>query len=152
MNVKSKDKQKGWFYTDIVKDHFFHPRNFMKPEEKEVFEKRANGIGESGSAVCGDLMRFWLVIDEKRGKIKECRWETFGCASAIASTSMLSVMITEKGGMNINDALKIKPQDIVKRLKGLPPIKIHCSILGDRALRNAIENYKKMKKLKNKNS
>jgi NifU-like protein involved in Fe-S cluster formation len=90
---------------------------------------------------CGDVMRFWLKIDPKTEKIKQCRWRTFGCGAAIGSTSMLSVMITEKGGMSIEKARKIKPQDIIKRLGGLPEIKYHCSVLGDKALRSAINDY-----------
>lgn len=130
-----------WVYSDVVKEHFFNPRNFLKPEEEKTF--KFNAYGEAGSPACGDLMKFWLWIDPKTEKIKKCRWRTFGCGSAIASTSMLSVMITEKNGMKINEAIKIKPQDIIKRLSGLPDIKIHCSVLGDQALRNAIDNYLK---------
>ena len=130
-----------WVYSDVVKKHFFHPQNFMKPEEEKTFKFNANG--EAGSPACGDLMKIWLWIDPKTEKIKRCRWRTFGCGSAIASTSILSVMITEKGGMKINKAKKIKPQDIIKRLSGLPDIKIHCSVLGDQALNNAINNFLK---------
>ena len=86
-------------------------------------------------------MRVWLKIDAKKDKIKEFKWRTFGCASAIASTSMLSVMVIEKGGMKIDKALKIKPQDIMKRLGGLPDRKIHCSVLGDKALRTALNDW-----------
>lgn len=132
-----------WVYSDIVKEHFFHPQNFLKPEEEKTF--KFNAYGEAGSPACGDLMKFWLWIDPKTKRIKECRWRTFGCGSAIASTSILSVMITENNGMEINKAKDIKPQDIIKRLSGLPDIKIHCSVLGDQALRNAIDDYLKRK-------
>lgn len=132
-----------WVYSDVVKEHFFNPQNFLKPEEEETF--KFNAYGEAGSPACGDLMKFWLWIDPKTEKIKKCRWRTFGCGSAIASTSMLSVMITENGGIKINEAKNIKPQDIIKRLEGLPDIKIHCSVLGDQALKNAIDNYLKNK-------
>jgi hypothetical protein len=91
-------------------------------------------------------MRVWLNINPKKDKIKEFKWRTFGCASAIASTSMLSVMITEKGGMKIDKALQIKPQDIIKRLGGLPDRKIHCSVLGDKALHAALNNWFKKTK------
>jgi hypothetical protein len=87
------------------------------------------------------VMRVWLKIDAKKDKIKEFKWRTFGCASAIASTSILSVIVTEKGGMKIDKALKIKPQDIIKRLGGLPDRKIHCSVLGDKALRAALNDW-----------
>ncbi|HRY76963.1 MAG TPA: iron-sulfur cluster assembly scaffold protein [Candidatus Paceibacterota bacterium] len=136
-----------WLYSKNVKEHFFHPKNFMKPEEEKKF--KFNAYGEAGSAVCGDLMKFWLWIDPKTEKIKKARWRTFGCGSAIASTSALSILITEKNGMPIKKAMLIKPQDIIKRLGGLPSIKIHCSVLGDEALREAIEDFKGTK-IKNK--
>lgn len=97
--------------------------------------------GIVGSPACGDVMRVWLKINPKTERIKKFKWRTFGCASAIAATSMLSVMVTEKGGMKIDKALKIKPQDITRRLGGLPERKIHCSVLGDKALRTAINNW-----------
>jgi NifU-like protein involved in Fe-S cluster formation len=136
----NKDKT-PWIYSDIVQEHFFNPKNFLKPEE----EFKYNAFGEAGSMACGDLMKFWLWIDEKTEKIKQARWRTFGCGSAIASTSVLSEMITENEGMPISEAEKITPQDIIKRLGGLPDIKIHCSVLGDQALRAAIDNYKNTK-------
>ncbi|MEK7211503.1 MAG: iron-sulfur cluster assembly scaffold protein, partial [Patescibacteria group bacterium] len=74
-------------------------------------------------------------------RIKECKWKTFGCGSAIASTSMLSVIVTANGGMKLEDARKLRPQDILERLGGLPARKIHCSVLGDKALRAAINDY-----------
>jgi len=129
----------GWFYSEKVKEHFFRPKNFMKADEEKKI--KANGLGMIGSPACGDVMRIWLVVDPKTERIKKLKWQTFGCASAIASTSMLSVMVTEKDGMKIEKALKIKPQDIIKRLGGLPAIKYHCSVLGDKALRDAINDY-----------
>ena len=130
----------GWFYSDEVKRHFFHPYKFMKDGEDAAFE--ADGVGTVGSPACGDMMKFWIKVDKKTKKIEDCRWRTFGCGSAIASTSALAEMITEKGGMKIEDALKICPQDIMERLCGLPDIKVHCSVLGDQALRAAIGDYK----------
>ncbi|MFA5062015.1 MAG: iron-sulfur cluster assembly scaffold protein [Patescibacteria group bacterium] len=129
----------GWVYSDIVKDHFFNPRNFMHYGEEEKF--KYNGMGRVGSPACGDEMVLWLNIDPKTEKIKDCRWRTFGCGSAIASTSVMSEMITEKGGMKIDNALNLKPQDILARLGGLPDRKIHCSVLGDKALQAAINDY-----------
>ena len=127
-----------WAYSKIVKSHFFHPRNFLaKDPKKNEFD--AEGI--VGSPACGDVMRVWLKINPKTEKIKAFKWRTFGCASAIAATSILSVMATEKGGIKPDKALKIKPQDIMKRLGGLPDRKIHCSVLGDKALRTAINNW-----------
>jgi NifU-like protein involved in Fe-S cluster formation len=131
--------QTPWVYSRTVREHFFNPHNFMKPEEEKKI--KFNAAGMVGSAACGDVMRFWLWIDPKTEKIKKCRWSTFGCAAAIGATSMLSVMIIEKGGMKLEKARKIKPQDIIKRLGGLPEIKYHCSVLGDKALRSAINDY-----------
>ncbi|MDI6734109.1 MAG: iron-sulfur cluster assembly scaffold protein [Patescibacteria group bacterium] len=127
-----------WVYSKIVKSHFFHPKNFLVGDLNKV---KFDADGIIGSPACGDVMRVWLKIDPKTEKIKKFKWRTFGCASAIAATSMLSVMVTEKGGTKINKALKIKPQDITKRLDGLPNRKIHCSVLGDKALRIAINNW-----------
>ncbi len=129
----------GWLYSEIVKDHFFNPRNFMHYGEEEKF--KFNGLGRVGSPACGDEMVLWIQIDPKTDKIKDCRWRTFGCGSAIASTSVLSEMLIEKGGMNVDKALKIRPQDILERLGGLPDRKIHCSVLGDKALQAAINDY-----------
>ena len=138
VDIRSKDGG-GWVYSDAVKDHFFDPRNFMHYGEEEKF--KYNGMGRVGSPACGDEMVLWLIVDEKTDKIKDCRWRTFGCGSAIASTSVMSEMIKEKGGMKIDDALKLKPQDILARLGGLPDRKVHCSVLGDKALQAAINDY-----------
>ncbi|HRY37021.1 MAG TPA: iron-sulfur cluster assembly scaffold protein [Candidatus Magasanikbacteria bacterium] len=138
-DVRSKDGSSGWLYTDKVKDHFFSPRNFMHFGEEKKF--KFNGYGRVGSPACGDEMVLWLQIDPKTEKIKDCRWRTFGCGSAIASTSAMSEMIKRKGGMKVDGALKIKPQDILKELGGLPDRKVHCSVLGDKALQAAINDY-----------
>ena len=86
-------------------------------------------------------MKMWLQIDPKTEKIKKLKWKTFGCASAISATSMFSVMVTEKGGMKLDKALQIKPQDIMFRLGGLPARKVHCSVLCDKAFQQAVNNY-----------
>ncbi len=138
-DVRSKDGSSGWLYTEKVKDHFFSPRNFMRFGEEDKF--KFNGYGRVGSPACGDEMVLWLQIDPKTEKIKDCRWRTFGCGSAIASTSVMSEMIKRKGGMKIDNALKLKPQDILKELGGLPDRKVHCSVLGDKALQAAINDY-----------
>ena len=138
-DVKAKVGSGKWFYSDAVKEHFFHPKNLLKTEKKaKEYEKKCDGVGQVGSPACGDMMRMWLKIDKKNNKITECKWQTFGCASAIASTSVLSVMVK---GIKIDDALKIKPQDIAAKLKGLPNRKFHCSVLGDKALRDALNYY-----------
>ncbi len=126
-----------WFYSEKVRDHFFNPRNIFKTdEEAKAYDMEADGVGEVGSPACGDVMKLWIKIDGD--KIKECKFQTFGCASAIASTSIMSVMAT---GMKIDDALKITAKDIADKLGGLPPRKLHCSVLGDQALKSAINNY-----------
>ncbi len=135
VNNSTKDG-KNWVYSDIVKDHFFNPRNILKIPENEY---KADGIGFVGSPECGDMMKIWIKV--KNDKIVDCKWQTFGCASAISSTSMLSEMVTENEGMGLDDAMNINPNDIVTRLGGLPNKKIHCSVLGDKALREAINDY-----------
>jgi NifU-like protein involved in Fe-S cluster formation/bacterioferritin-associated ferredoxin len=131
----------SWVYTPAVKRHFFKPRNLLL-ENPQAAKYDAEGI--VGSPACGDVMRVWLKIDPKTERIKELKWRTFGCASAIAATSMLSVIATERGGMKLDRAMQIKPQDITTRLGGLPNRKIHCSVLGDKALRAAINNWFKV--------
>lgn len=132
-----------WLYSEIVKDHFFNPRNILLDDKDYV----ADGLGIAGSPLCGDMMAVWIKIDKENSVIVECKWRTFGCASAIASTSMMSVMATENGGMTLQRAKRISPEAIIDRLGGLPDRKYHCSVLGHEALRNAIEDYEKIKKV-----
>ena len=141
MTTKDVQTKSGgeWVYSDVVREHFFNPRNVLKDEENY----QADGMGIVGSPACGDVMKVWIKVDPKTQRITECKWKTFGCASAVASTSMLSVMVTENGGMLLDDAYKLKSKDILDRLGGLPDNKIHCSVLGDQALRAAIEDYRK---------
>ena len=127
-----------WVYSPIVKDHFFHPRNFLSDDPTEG---EFDAVGMVGSQACGDIMKMWIKVDRADDRITDLRWRTFGCASAIASTSMFSVMVTEHGGMKIDDALKIKPQHVMERLGGLPNRKIHCSVLADKAFRRALNEY-----------
>jgi nitrogen fixation NifU-like protein len=122
-----------WLYSDIVKEHFTNPRNVLVEPETEF---SANGRGETGNIKCGDQMLMLLKIEDD--VITDVRWKTYGCASAIASTSMLSETVK---GMNIADAYNIRPEDLVEKLGGLPEYKIHCSVLGDKALRAAIDDY-----------
>ncbi len=125
----------AWMYSEVVKDHFFHPRNLLEklPEEGDY-----DGCGEVGSPACGDVMKVWIKVDGD--KIAECKWQTFGCASAIAATSMMSTLAI---GMDLDEALEMTPQMITEKLGGLPQRKIHCSVLGDQALKKAIEDYRK---------
>jgi nitrogen fixation NifU-like protein len=122
-----------WLYTDTVKDHFTNPRNVLMEDESSF---AADARGQTGNMKCGDQMLVLLKIDND--VITDVRWKTYGCASAIASTSMLSEMIK---GMKIEDAYKIRPEDLVTKLGGLPSFKIHCSVLGDKALRAAIDDH-----------
>jgi nitrogen fixation NifU-like protein len=122
-----------WLYSDIVKKHFTEPQNVLLEDESSW---PCDGRGQTGNITCGDQMLMLLRI--KDDVITDCRWKTYGCASAIASTSALSEIIK---GMNIREAYAIKPEDIVNELGGLPEYKIHCSVLGDKALRAALDDY-----------
>lgn len=135
INVKTKET---WVYSDTVRDHFFRPQNLLmrKAEDNEF-----NAEGVVGSPACGDSMWIGIKVDAATDRITEMKWRTFGCGSAIASTSMYSVMITENGGLTITDALAIKPQHIMERLGGLPNRKIHCSVLADKAFQKCVNNY-----------
>ena len=127
----------NWFYSQEVKEHFFFPRNILFDETNY----RADGVGSVGNSQCGDMMNVWIKVTKKTKRIKECKWRTFGCASAIASASMMSVMATENGGLDLDAAQNLKPKDIVKRLGGLPDRKFHCSVLGHKALKEAVIDY-----------
>ena len=124
----------NWLYSDIVKDHFTNPRNILEDEENY----KEDGKGIVGNIKCGDQMM--VVIKVENDKIIDCKWKTYGCASAIASTSMLSEVVK---GMALDEAYHVSPKDIAQRLGGLPEHKIHCSVLGDKALRAAINDYYK---------
>ena len=126
----------NWQYSDKVKGHFFSPKNILLRDPKKG---EFDAEGEVGSPACGDIMHMWIRIDKKTKKIKKLKWRTFGCASAIASTSVFSEMVK---GMTVKEALKITPKDIMKELGGLPAIKVHCSVLADQAFKKTIENYK----------
>lgn len=139
VNGIGRDGQE-WFYTENVKEHFFNPKNILTTAE-EAEKYQADGVGVVGSPACGDVMKVWIRVDKVKDTIMECKWQTFGCASAIASSSMLSVMVTEDGGMKLDEAMTITPKDIIKRLGSLPTRKIHCSVLSDKALRAAINDY-----------
>ncbi|HEX7724678.1 MAG TPA: iron-sulfur cluster assembly scaffold protein [Candidatus Paceibacterota bacterium] len=138
-DVTSCGQGQSWLYTDIVKDHFFHPRNLLLDDTGYV----ADGVGLVGSPACGDMMLVWIKVDPTGTRIADCKWRTFGCASAIASTSMMSVMATEHGGMTLHHAKTLKPQHILERLGGLPERKFHCSVLGQEALRDAVLDYER---------
>lgn len=126
-----------WIYTDIVKDHFLNPRNFLMGDESK-FKSDATGI--VGNPICGDQMKMFIKVDKKTDIIADIRWKTYGCASAIASTSALSEIAK---GKTLDEALKITAKDIDDYLGNLPKHKFHCSVLGHDALKDAIENYRK---------
>lgn len=124
----------GWVYSDIVKEHFLNPRNFLMGDESK-FE--ADAIGLVGNPICGDQMKMFLKI--KNDIITDIKWKTYGCASAIASTSALSELAK---GKTLDEALKIDAKQIDNYLGTLPKHKFHCSILGHDALKDAINNYR----------
>ncbi|RJQ31513.1 hypothetical protein C4572_02215 [Candidatus Parcubacteria bacterium] len=128
-----------WIYSAVVKDHFMHPRGFLMGEPKEG---EFDAHGEVGSFACGDIIKLWIKIDKKTERITDVKWQTWGCATAIASASMFSEMLTENEGMNIDEAMKITPKDIAEKLGGLPARKFHCSILADKAFKKAVEAYR----------
>jgi len=126
--------QASWAYTDTVKEHFMNPRNILMDEDAY----KEDGKGVTGNVKCGDEMIVVIKVDKEKGIITDCKWKTFGCASAIASTSVLSEMVK---GMKLDDAYDLSAKDINRELGGLPDHKVHCSVLGDKALRMAINDY-----------
>ncbi len=116
-------------YSDKVWDHFSNPRNVGEIED-------ADGIGEVGNATCGDIMKIYLKID--KDIITDVKFKTFGCGAAIATSSMATEMIK---GKPISEALKLTNKAVVEALDGLPPVKVHCSVLAEQAIKHALADY-----------
>jgi len=121
-------------YNKIVKDHFFNPRNVG-----EI--KNADGVGTVGNPTCGDIMTIFIKV--KNGRIQDIKFKTYGCAAAIASTSMATEMVK---GKTLEEAEKLTREDVANKLGGLPTVKLHCSNLAADALREAIKNYRSKNK------
>jgi len=120
-------------YSDKVMDHFLQPRNLGVIED-------ADGVGEVGNAKCGDIMKMYLKIDDDI--ITDVKFETFGCASAIASSSMATELIK---GQRVEDAMQLTNKAVAEALDGLPAYKMHCSVLAEEAIQAALEDYQKKK-------
>ena len=119
-------------YSEKVMDHFTNPRNVGEIED-------AQGVGVVGNAKCGDIMKIYLEIDEN-DIITDCKFKTFGCGAAIATSSMATELIK---GKSVKDALALTNSAVVEALDGLPPVKVHCSVLAEEAVRSAIADYYK---------
>ena len=117
-------------YSDKVMDHFQNPRNVGEIED-------ASGVGTVGNAKCGDIMRIFLDIDEE-GRIVEAKFKTFGCGAAVAASSMATELIK---GKTIEEALQVTNKAVMEALDGLPPVKVHCSLLAEEAIHAALWDY-----------
>ena len=118
-------------YSAKVMDHFQNPRNVGEVKD-------ASGVGTVGNAKCGDIMRIYLDIDDKTHVIRDCKFKTFGCGAAVATSSMATELIK---GKSINEALKITNKAVMEALDGLPPVKVHCSLLAEEAIHAALWDY-----------
>ncbi|MFR5876736.1 MAG: Fe-S cluster assembly scaffold protein NifU [Eubacterium sp.] len=117
-------------YSEKVMDHFTNPRNLGKIDD-------ADGVGEVGNAKCGDIMKIYLKVDDNQ-IITDVKFNTFGCASAIASSSMATELIK---GKPISEAIELTNKAVVEALDGLPPVKVHCSVLAEEAIKAAVKDY-----------
>jgi nitrogen fixation protein NifU and related proteins len=119
-----------YMYTEKVMEHFQNPRNVGEIEN-------ASGVGTVGNAKCGDIMRIYLDIDENQ-RIKDCKFKTFGCGAAVATSSMATELVI---GKTVEEALKVTNQAVMEALDGLPPVKVHCSLLAEEAIHAALWDY-----------
>ncbi|BBF43061.1 iron-sulfur cluster assembly scaffold protein IscU/NifU-like [Lachnospiraceae bacterium KM106-2] len=117
-------------YSEKVMDHFQHPRNVGEIEN-------ASGVGTVGNAKCGDIMRMYLDIDDN-GVIQDCKFKTFGCGAAVATSSMATELVK---GLTVEEALKVTNKAVMDALDGLPPVKVHCSLLAEEAIHAALWDY-----------
>lgn len=118
-------------YSEKVIDHFSNPRNMGEIEEP-------SGVGTVGNAKCGDIMRMYLDIDEDTKIIRECKFKTFGCGAAVATSSMATELVK---GKTIYEALEVTNKAVMEALDGLPPVKVHCSLLAEEAIHAALWDY-----------
>lgn len=118
-------------YSEKVMDHFNNPRNVGEIEN-------ASGVGTVGNAKCGDIMRIYLDIDEDTKIVKDCKFKTFGCGAAVATSSMATELVK---GKTIYEALEVTNKAVMEALDGLPPVKVHCSLLAEEAIRAALWDY-----------
>ena len=118
-------------YSDKVIDHFEHPRNVGEIEN-------ASGVGTVGNAKCGDIMRIYLDIDDATHMIRDCKFKTFGCGAAVATSSMATEMVK---GKTIEEAMQVTNKAVMEALDGLPPVKVHCSLLAEEAIHAALWDY-----------
>ena len=118
-------------YSEKVMDHFQNPRNVGEIEG-------ASGVGTVGNAKCGDIMRIYLDIDDETRVIKDCKFKTFGCGAAVATSSMATELVI---GMTIEEAMKVTNKAVMEALDGLPPVKVHCSLLAEEAIHAALWDY-----------
>ena len=118
-------------YSDKVMDHFEHPRNVGEIEN-------ASGVGTVGNAKCGDIMRIYLDIDDATHMIRDCKFKTFGCGAAVATSSMATEMVK---GKTIEEAMQVTNKAVMEALDGLPPVKVHCSLLAEEVIHAALWDY-----------
>ncbi|MBR3808078.1 MAG: Fe-S cluster assembly scaffold protein NifU [Lachnospiraceae bacterium] len=118
-------------YSEKVMDHFTNPRNVGEIDN-------ASGVGTVGNAKCGDIMRIYLDIDEETKVIKDCKFKTFGCGAAVATSSMATELVI---GKTIEEAMKVTNKAVMEALDGLPPVKVHCSLLAEEAIHAALWDY-----------